>query len=55
MFLKLLPVEEKTISLKASRILIGAVSSHLKETNISHSLLYFDSKINRLLRPVALG
>ena len=37
MFLKLLLVEEKTINLKASQILIVAVSSHLKETNISHS------------------
>ena len=40
MFLNLLLVEEKTINLKASQILIVAVSSHLKETNISHSLLH---------------
>ena len=31
MFLKLLLVEEKTINLKASQILIVAVASHLKE------------------------
>ena len=40
MFLKLLPVEEKTIYVKESQILIVAVGSHLKETNISHSLLH---------------
>ena len=45
-FLKLLLVEEKTIILKASQILIVAVSSHLKETNISHLLLHSDSKTN---------
>ena len=39
MFLKLLPVEEKTTNLKASQILIVAIDSHLKETNISHLLL----------------
>ena len=40
MFLKLLLVEEITMNLKVSQILIVAVGSHLKETNISHSLLY---------------
>ena len=40
MFLKLLLVEEKRINLKASQILIVAVGSDLKETNISHSLLH---------------
>ena len=38
--LKLLLVEEKTISLNASQILFVTVGSHLKETNISHLLLH---------------
>ena len=55
MFLKLLLVEEKTINLKASQILIVAVGSYLKEHIFLIHFSTLDSKTNRLLSLVALG
>ena len=56
MFLKLLLVEEKAINLKASQILIVALSSHLKETKyFSFTSPLLTARQIDYFSPVALG